>query len=230
MEQIHLETIIPQDKYTEYVCSKFDIQDNKLVQTTIPMMNLNELSSFKWNIGLILGNSGSGKSTILKKIGEITKPTYNNEKSVISQFENLSEEEAVNLLQSVGLSSVPLWLHKPNELSNGEKARLDLAWSIANTKDGEIILIDEFTSVVNRHSAQAMSYALQRYIRKTNKQIILASCHFDIIPWLTSDWIYNLNKQDEEQCEIERIVYEDDYALYNQLNEKEILSKEIDVL
>ena len=39
-----------------------------------------------------------------------------------------------------------------------------------------------------------MSNALQKYIRRTNKKIVLASCHFDIMDWLQPDWIYSPQK------------------------------------
>mgnify|MGYP000557251467 FL=1 len=59
------------------------------------------------------------------------------------------------------------------------------------TKEGEVILIDEFTSVVDRDVAKAMSNALQKFIRRSNKRIILSSCHFDIMEWLLPDWTYS---------------------------------------
>ena len=138
-------------------------------------------------------------------------------------FPQLSEKEVTELFCSVGLSSVPTWLRKPNELSNGEKARLDLCWLLANYGDNEIILCDEFSSVVNRMAAHSMSYALQRFVRKHNKKIILASCHFDIVEWLRPDWIFNLNKEGE----IERLIYKDDeeYQPYNNINLKDVLSE-----
>ena len=34
-----------------------------------------------------------------------------------------------------------------------------------------------------------MSFALQKYLRKHNKKIIVASCHYDILEWLMPDWI-----------------------------------------
>ena len=46
--------------------------------------------------------------------------------------------------------------------------RFELAWIIANSKNNEIILYDEFTSVVNRDSAKSLSYSLQRYIIEHN--------------------------------------------------------------
>lgn len=228
MEKIKWETNILNDKYTEYVCDKYDIQTRDKIITEIPIIDISDLSQFNWNIGLICGNSGSGKSTVLNALGELKKPIYDYSKSVISQFPHLTEKEVCNLLCSVGLSSVPLWLHKPNELSNGEKARLDLCWLLANANEGEIILIDEFTSVVNRPCAKSMSYALQRYVREKNIKIILASCHFDIIDWLNPDWVFNLNKQINGNVNIERFIYNDDteYQLYNNINENDILTKE----
>jgi len=46
-----------------------------------------------------------------------------------------------------------------------------------------------------------MSNALQKYIRRTNKKIILASCHFDIMEWLQPDWTYSPNKGRVEKHE-----------------------------
>ena len=221
--KIILESNIVNDKYTEYVYSAYDIQNNEKTITEIPTIPMEELKTFNWNIGVILGNSGSGKSTLLKHIGNLKEPTYDFSKCIISQFPQLSEKEVTELFCSVGLSSVPTWLRKPNELSNGEKARLDLCWLLVNYGDNEIILCDEFSSVVNRMAAHSMSYALQRYIRKYNKKIILASCHFDIVEWLRPDWIFNLNKEGE----IERLIYKDDeeYQPYNNINLKDVLSE-----
>ena len=231
MERIILNSKVNVDNYTEYVCDKYDLQIREEIITEVPLLDLNELNDFKWNIGLICGNSGSGKSTLLNVIGEVKKPIYEHNKSIISQFPHMSEHDVCNLLSSVGLSSVPVWLHKPNELSNGERARLDLCWILANAKENEIILYDEFSSVVNRPCAKSMSFALQRYVREKNLKIILASCHFDIIEWLNPDWIFNLNKQNDGNVDIEHLVYNDDnsYHLYDNINKDNILTKQYDV-
>ena len=227
MNNIILQSSFIKDTYTDYVCEKYDLQKKEKVTSIIPMINVDELNSFEWNIGLICGNSGSGKSTILNKLGEIKTPTYDFSKPICSQFPHLSEQEVCDLLSSMGLASVPLWLHKPNELSNGEKARLDLCWLIANAKEGEILLIDEFTSVINRSAAQSLSYCFQRYVRKYNLKVIIACCHFDIIEWVSPDWLYSLSKQENGQCEIERFIYTDskDYEVYSQIKHKNELSE-----
>lgn len=227
MEKIILESEINNDNYTEFVYNSYDIQNKEKSIVEVPMVNLEELAQISWNLGLIIGNSGSGKSTILKRLGTLKTPKYDPSKCVISQFQNMDEKSVCDLFYSVGLSSVPCWLRKPQELSNGEKARLDICWHIANAEDGETILIDEWTSVVNRDVAKSMSFALQRYVRQKNLKIIVASCHYDIIEWLQPDWVYNLNKQDENgETEIEQLVYSDssEYKAYSQINDWEILS------
>ena len=231
MKKLFLRSNVSVDNYTEYVCDKYDLQTREEIITEVPLLDTSELSDFKWNIGVLCGNSGSGKSTLLSTLGEPKNPIYDYSKSIISQFPHMSEHDVCELLSSVGLSSVPVWLHKPNELSNGERARLDLCWILANAKENEIILYDEFSSVINRAVAKSMSYALQRYVREKNLKIILASCHFDIIEWLNPDWVFNLNKQTNGECEIERFIYKDDeeYQLYNNINKKDILSDEYTV-
>lgn len=231
MKKLFLRSNVSVDNYTEYVCDKYDLQTREEIITEVPLLDTSELSDFKWNIGVLCGNSGSGKSTLLSTLGEPKNPIYDYSKSIISQFPHMSEHDVCELLSSVGLSSVPVWLHKPNELSNGERARLDLCWILANAKENEIILYDEFSSVINRAVAKSMSYALQRYVREKNLKIILASCHFDIIEWLNPDWVFNLNKQTNGECEIERFIYKDDeeYQLYNNINKIDILTDEYTV-
>ena len=53
-------------------------------------------------------------------------------------------------------------------------------------------VIDEFTSVVNREVAISCSSSIAKYIRSNGlKNIVFASCHDDIIPYLSPNWIYN---------------------------------------
>lgn len=96
---------------------------------------------------------------------------------------------------------MPIWLRKPNQLSNGEKARLDVCKSMYDAKvnGNQIVFIDEFTSVVNRDAAKSMSFALQRYARQNGIKLIISSCHFDIIDWLQPDYVFNLNHKNEKE-------------------------------
>ena len=187
---IELKSKIQNDKYTNYVYDTFDIQNREETIVSIPM-NLDGLNSFDWNIGVIYGGSGCGKSTILNTLGGVKEIEFDKEKALISNFDWLEPEQASRVLTSIGLSSVPTWLRPFHLLSNGEQYRATLAYTIAKANDGDTILIDEYTSVVDRDVAKAMSFALQKYIRRENKKIILASCHFDIMEWLLPDWTYS---------------------------------------
>lgn len=192
--KINLTHKIKNDKYTEYIYEAFDIQ-NKDESNVIVEANLEHLPK-DWNIGVVYGGSGTGKTTILKNYfkKEMDKSYFDNSKSLISNFDWLEPKEATFLLSAMGLSSVPTWLRPFNTLSNGEQYRANLAYIVGSAKENEVILIDEYTSVVDRDVAKAMSNALQKYIRRTNKRIVLASCHFDIMEWLQPDWIYSPSK------------------------------------
>ena len=230
MGKILLESKIIVDKYCEYIFNNYDIQNRDITTTEVPLPShedMEEMNSSHWNIMLICGKSGSGKSTILREIGNVKPIEYDYNKAVISQFDGYTEEEVCDLLGGVGLSSVPTWLRKPQELSNGERARLDLCKAIYDAGNGQIIYVDEFTSVVNRDVAKSMSYALQRYIRQKDLKIVIASCHFDIIEWLNPNYIFNLNHKDENgNVELEKIVYTDDaeYKASQYIKDEQILS------
>ena len=94
----------------------------------------------------------------------------------------------------MGLSSVPTWLRPFHLLSNGEQFRAELAYKVAKAEGSDVILIDEFTSVVDRDVAKSMSFAIQKYLRKHNKRMIVASCHYDVMEWLTPDWVCSPQK------------------------------------
>ena len=193
--QIELKHKIINDKYTEYVYNNYDIQNRDETKTEVSF-DLSESNNFEWNIGVIYGSSGCGKTTILKQMGELSKSSFDFNKSLISNFDFLDPNEATRLLSSMGLSSVPTWLRPFNLLSNGEQFRADIAYKVAKAKDGEVILIDEFTSVVDRDVAKSMSFAIQKYLRKNNKRMVVASCHYDVMEWLTPDWVCSPQKNE----------------------------------
>lgn len=139
----------------------------------------------KFKIGVIVGSSGSGKSTLLKHFGNEESPNWDSKKSIISHFE--TPDEAINKLGSVGLNSVPSWYKPYHVLSNGEKFRADLARKLKSN-----CVIDEFTSVVDRAVAKAASVSLSRYVKNNHlENIVLSTCHHDILEWLEPDWVLN---------------------------------------
>lgn len=146
-----------------------------------------------WNIGVIVGNSGTGKSTIARELYSeniVTNFEYVN-KSVIDDMPKEDIDKITKMFYSVGFGSVPSWLKPYSVLSNGEKMRVDLARALL---EKDFIVFDEFTSVVDRQVAQTACIAIHKAIKNTNKKFIAVSCHYDILDWLQPDWVFDTNK------------------------------------
>ncbi len=145
-----------------------------------------------WNIGLVVGPSGSGKSTLLETAWPahvVRGFDWPADKALLDGFPaGASIKEITGLLCSVGFSSPPNWLRPFRVLSNGEQFRATLARALAEHPD--LVVLDEFTSVVDRTVAQIGSAAVAKTVRRRNQKFVAASCHYDIIDWLQPDWIY----------------------------------------
>ena len=147
-----------------------------------------------WQIGLIVGPSGSGKTSIGKQIWDsgITNLTegWNPNLPIIEDIApSKSMNEVTSALSAVGLGDVPAWLRPFKVLSNGEQFRAGLARLICDAPNK--VIVDEFTSVIDRQIAKVGAAAFAKTWRKGNGQIVLLSCHYDIIEWLQPDWIYD---------------------------------------
>lgn len=155
-----------------------------------------------FHIGLIVGNSGSGKTTLAREcFKERFKETsiLDLSKAIIDQFpSDWTYDQCQKSLSAVGLTSVPCWIRPAYTLSNGQRFRAEVALQCAFAQD-EVVVIDEWTSVVDRTVAKVMSHSIQKFARKMNKKIVLLSCHHDVIEWLQPDWVIDTNT-DEFQC------------------------------
>ena len=147
-----------------------------------------------WQIGAIVGGSGTGKSTIARELFPdqlITGFEYT-AKSVIDDMpKGASVQDIERMFYATGFGSVPSWLKPYRVLSNGEKMRVDLARAML---ERDFIVFDEFTSVVDRQVAQTASIAINKAIKRTNKKFVAVSCHYDILEWLQPDWVFDTNK------------------------------------
>ena len=171
--------------YLEEIRRKYDITDHKEADVAIPELPTD-------GIVLIVGTSGSGKSTILRGLGELQQPKIEFYNTVIENFS--TAERGEELLLACGLRSIPTWFRFPHTLSNGEHHRFEMAMSI----DQSISTIDEFTSVVDRDTAKSLAYSIRKYYdqRGTTEPLYIASCHRDIIEWLDPDYIYDTDMQE----------------------------------
>lgn len=152
------------------------------------------IEDFEWKIGLIVGPSGSGKTSIGSRIfgGGIHDlyDGWSDDKPIVDCIApDKSLNEVTAALSAVGLGDVPSWLRSFKVLSNGEKFRAGLARLVVERPQRAVV--DEFTSVIDRQIAKVGAAAFAKTWRKGNGQIVLLSCHYDIIEWLQPDWIYD---------------------------------------
>lgn len=155
------------------------------------------IESGDWQIGLIVGPSGSGKTSIGGKIfGAGIYDIYGNWPENKPIVDAISPEgnidEVTSALSAVGLGDVPAWLRPFHILSNGEKFRAGLARLVVERPDK--VVVDEFTSVIDRQIAKVGAAAFAKTWRRGSGQIVLLSCHYDIVEWLQPDWIYDTSE------------------------------------
>lgn len=144
----------------------------------------------KWQIGVIWGGSGTGKTTIARELfGDAVIDHFDyTAQSVIDDMPKSATVDAIErAFYAVGFGSVPNWLKPYGVLSNGEKMRVDLARAML---ERDFFVFDEFTSVVDRNVAQTSCIAISNAIRHSDKQFIAVTCHEDVVEWLQPDWVF----------------------------------------
>lgn len=164
-----------------------------------------------WEVGLIVGPSGSGKSTIAREFygAELyTESDWPSDKAVIDCFGELPVRQVVELFTAVGFSSPPSWVKPYQVLSCGERFRCDLAKALAasyesrvarkenelETRNSQLVVFDEYTSVVDRNVAKACSTAIAKGIRRGSIpcRFVAVTCHYDVAEWLEADWVLDM--------------------------------------
>lgn len=149
-----------------------------------------------WNVGLITGPSGAGKSTLARHFWPEAPSaawTWSPGRALVDDFPaGLGIRDITGLLSAVGLSSPPAWLRPHATLSNGEAFRANMARLLAEIPDGQVAVVDEFTSVVDRQVAQVASHAVQKAVRARGRQLVAVTCHYDVEDWLQPDWTYDV--------------------------------------
>ncbi|MGZ8172597.1 MAG: GNAT family N-acetyltransferase [Methylobacter sp.] len=180
---------------SESVAGMFDVpvaaKLSKSWQVDMPIEDLD------WSVGMIVGPSGSGKTTIGKvafphaKLFDGSRHDNWGSPGFLDDFAaHLNIKDITSAIMQVGFSSPPCWMLPFSALSNGQKFRTEMARLILEAQPGETLMVDEFTSVVDREVAKVCSSAVQKMIRRSDKKLVAISCHYDIAEWLEPDWIY----------------------------------------
>jgi hypothetical protein len=205
-KQIIFENINVQYKAKKYQsdrCNKvrtaFGIINGNTNSNVLPNFTL---SIEPGDVCLITGASGSGKSTILRlltsnfkritsdmdfngKLPNIQKKNIaildSNSYPPIPLIEqikvNESLEEAIKLLNSIGLSEAHLYLKDPSQISDGQRYRFAIAKLCDSKKP--IWIADEFVSSLNPEMAAIVAKGLRKIAFSFGATLFLAAPHID---------------------------------------------------
>ena len=195
MPVVNLSVSVPVEKTARVLqlAGLFDVPPTERSERTWSV-NL-PLDEAPWQIGLVVGASGSGKSTLAREafpnalVGGYEWPE---DKAVVDGFPvELSIKDVTAALSSVGFSTPPAWLRPFRCLSNGEQFRATLARALCDPR--ELVVVDEFTSVVDRTVAQVGSAAVAKAVRRQpGKKFVAVTCHNDVEEWLCPDWVVEM--------------------------------------
>lgn len=178
----------PSSFRAQSVAGSFTLTDNVMTKQFQGQLPIEQDS---WQIGIIVGRSGTGKTSIAKQLfpNEYIRGFEYKHDSILDDFpKGLQVKDITQALCSVGFASPPDWLKAYEYLSQGEKMRVDIARALC--LDQQLTVFDEFTSVVDREIAKVSAYAISKAIRKAKKKFIAVTCHYDIIDWLEPDWLF----------------------------------------
>ena len=161
-----------------------------------------------WTIGVVVGPSGSGKTSIGRKLSK--SRLYNlsrgwpSDKPIIDAIAPSGDFNAVTAaLSAVGLGSVPSWLRPYPVLSTGEQFRAGLARLLLS--GSSYVVLDEFTSVLDRQIAKIGAAAFQKaWRRHGSRRAILLTPHYDILDYIEPDWIIDTRDGRYERSRLRR--------------------------
>lgn len=158
-----------------------------------------------WRVGLIVGPSGSGKTTVARHLfGDRLerRRDWPSDRAVIDGLGDRPIKGITGLFTAVGFSSPPSWIKPYAVLSNGEQFRCDLARALAEANAAAeqdpaelpLVAFDEFTSVVDRNVARAVSAAVGKGIHQGSIRcrFVAVTCHYDVADWLQPDWVIDM--------------------------------------
>ncbi len=153
-----------------------------------------------WKIGLIVGPSGSGKSSIARSAfaGSLRPPVWPlvwpADRAIVDCLDG-DIHQITRMLTAVGFASPPAWLRPYGTLSGGEQFRADLARLLLAAGDANMpVVMDEFTSLVDRTAARVGAAAVAGAIRAgtIQRRFVAVSCHYDVLDWLCPDWCLDM--------------------------------------
>ena len=148
-----------------------------------------ELNIGPTDIVYITGDSGSGKSVLLKALEKDIKQdmclSYINIANIQPEpgkplIETVGEtlEEGLELLSKVGLNDAFLFLRTYEQLSDGQKYRYKIAKMMESK--AQFWIMDEACATLDRDTAKIVAFNLQKLARQQGRAVLAATTHTDL--------------------------------------------------
>jgi ABC-type lipoprotein export system ATPase subunit/GNAT superfamily N-acetyltransferase len=148
-----------------------------------------ELKIGKIDITLITGDSGSGKSVLLRALEKDIKNDMQASAINIADIHPVPNkplietvgatlEEGLELLSKVGLNDAFLFLRTFEQLSDGQKYRYRIAKMMESM--AQFWIMDEFAATLDRDTAKIVAFNVQKLARQEGKAVLAATTHNDL--------------------------------------------------
>lgn len=169
-----------------------------------------ELDVNKGDVVYLTGESGSGKSQLLRKLAQLHKEaglTVADIDEVALSDEPLVDQlgqtldEGARLLSSAAIGDAKIGLSKPSQLSDGQRYRLRIAKLIESGAD--VWVADEFGAVLDRETAKVVAFNLQKQARRVGATVIVATTHRDLLEELAPNLLVDKRYQDKVELRYE---------------------------
>lgn len=156
----------------------------------------------------ITGQSGSGKSLLLKELAKQLRATEMvadidevslQEKPLVDQI-GASTDEAIKILSLAGLNDAYLMIRKPSELSDGQRYRFKIA--LLMTSGANVWVADEFGAVLDRVTAKVVAFNLRKQAARVGATVIVATTHKDLREELAPTVYVDKRFKDKIQVEV----------------------------
>ncbi|MEM4383593.1 MAG: GNAT family N-acetyltransferase [Candidatus Caldarchaeum sp.] len=176
---------------SERVGSVAELMGLGLEEVRLPVYQKVEVEVEPGDVVYVTGESGGGKSLLLRHLAaEMEKhpdfaPVITSWNIKVKRDRPLIDlvggdvYQAVETLSAAGLSDVFTWFRCFDELSDGQRMRFIFAKALDS--GAKTVVLDEFCSSLDRETAKATAYTIQRLARKRKLTLVAATAVNDLL-------------------------------------------------
>ena len=213
-EEKVLQCTVPVDEHVLQVTKAFEYDFTGECETRIPQLSMDKLPP-TFNVGVIIGPSGSVKSTIMKDLwpesmGQLVWPPESSlATSVVAVIGD--HTKGLSLLDALRLDWNCYFRQRPS-LSNSEGLRADVALALAyGFRASQPVVIDEFTSELDRRTAESTCRGLRGWLHRNQPAdsscpVVFATVHDDVVGWLQPDWAFHTDTRYVVTCKARELL------------------------